>query len=56
MIEKSVEDMGVKELLQKMYQQEFTEPQLTDDMNLSEFRNGISFEVSCVVELSELLL
>ena len=33
MIEKSVEKM-----LQKIYH-EFTKPQLTDDMNLSEFKN-----------------
>ena len=44
MIEKSVEDMGIKQMLQKIYLHEFTEPQLKNDMKLSEFRNGISIE------------
>ena len=44
MIEKSVEDMGINQRLQKIYLHEFTEPQLKDDMRLSEFRNGISIE------------
>ena len=44
MIEKSVEDMGINQMLQKIYLHEFTEPQLKDDMRLSEFRNGISIE------------
>ena len=36
--------MGIKQMLQKIYLHEFTEPQLKDDMKLSEFRNGISIE------------
>ena len=43
-IEKSVEDMGIKQMLQKIYLHEFTEPQLKDDKCLSEFKNGISIE------------
>ena len=43
-IEKSVEDMCIKQMLQKIYLHEFTEPQLKDDMRLSEFRNGLSIE------------
>ena len=44
MIEKLVEDMYVKQMLQKIYLHEFTEPQLKDDINLSGFKNGISIE------------
>ena len=43
-IEKSVEDMGIKQMLQKIYLHEFTEPQLKDDISLSGFKNGISIE------------
>ena len=43
-IEKSVEDMGIKQMLQKIDLHEFTEPRLKDDKSLSEFKNGISAE------------
>ena len=43
-IEKSVEDMGIKQILQKIYLHEFTEPRLKDDKSLSEFKNDISIE------------
>ena len=43
-IQISVEDMGIKQMLQKIYLHEFTEPQLKDDINLFEFKNGISIE------------
>ena len=36
--------MGAKQMLSKMYLHEFTEPQLKDDIILSEFRNGISIK------------
>ena len=41
-IEKSVDHMGVKQMLQNIYLHEFTEPQIKDCMNLYESRNGIS--------------
>ena len=44
MIEKSVEDMVNKQMLQKIYLHEFTEPQLKDDISLSGFKSGISIE------------
>ena len=44
MIEKSIEDMVNKQMLQKIYLHEFTEPQLKDDISLSGFKNGISIE------------
>ena len=44
MIEKSVEDMGIKQMLQKIYLHEFTEPQLKDGISLSGFKNSISTE------------
>ena len=43
-IQISVEDMGIKQMLQKIYLHEFTEPQLKDDISLSGFKNGISIE------------
>ena len=43
-IEKSVEDMGIKQMLQKIYLHEFTEPQLKDGISLSGFKNSISTE------------
>ena len=43
-IEKSVADMGIKQMLQNIYLHEFTEPRLLDDKSLSEFKNGISIE------------
>ena len=43
-IEKSVEDMGIKQMLKKIYLHEFTESQLKDDISLCEFKNGISIE------------
>ena len=43
-IEKSVEDMGIKQILQKIYLHEFTEPQLKDDISLSGFKNSILIE------------
>ena len=36
--------MGAKQMLSKMYLYQFTEPQLKDDIILSEFRNGISIK------------
>ena len=44
MIEKSVEDMDITQMLQKVYLHEFSEPQLKDDISLSGFKNGISIE------------
>ena len=44
MIEKSVEDIGIKQMLRKIYLHEFTEPQLKDNISLSEFKNGIPIE------------
>ena len=43
-IEKSVEDMGIKQMLQKIYLHEFTETQLKDDISLFGFKNSISIE------------
>ena len=42
--EKSVDDMGIKQMPQKIYLHEFTEPRLKDDKSLSEFKNGILIE------------
>ena len=36
--------MGIKQMLQKIYLHEFTEPQLKNDISLSELKNGISIE------------
>ena len=43
-IEELVENMGIKQMLQKLYLHEFTEPQLKDDISLSKFKNNISIE------------
>ena len=43
-IQKSVEDMGIKQTLQKICLHEFTKPQLKDDISLSGFKNDISIE------------
>ena len=43
-IQISVEDMGIKQMLQKIYLHEFTEPQLKDDISLSGFKNSILIE------------
>ena len=36
--------MGIKQILQKIYLHEFTEPQLKDDISLSGFKNSIIIE------------
>ena len=43
-IEKSVEDMGIKQMLLKIYLHEFTKPQLKNGISLFDFKNGISIE------------
>ena len=52
-IEKSVEDMGIKQMLQKIYLHEFTEPQLKNDISLSEFKNGILIEDQKFLKVSK---
>ena len=44
-IQKSVEDMGIKQTLQKICLHEFTKPQLKDDISLSGFKNDISIKI-----------
>ena len=44
MIEKPVEAMGIKQMLQNIYLHEFTEPQLKDDISISRFEIDISIE------------
>ena len=36
--------MGIKQMLQKIYLHEYTEPQLKDRISLSGFKNGVSVE------------
>ena len=43
-IKKSVEDMGIKQILQNIYLHEFTKPQIKTGISLSEFKNDISIE------------
>ena len=45
--------MGIKQMLQKIYLHEFTEPQLKNDISLSEFKNGISIEDQKFLKVSK---
>ena len=45
--------MGIKQMLQKIYLHEFTEPQLKNDISLSEFKNGILIEDQKFLKVSK---